>query len=265
MDALVKSIIDSESIAERVLQERDCIYTFLNPVSYLEAKRHVELFQQFEGIFADGKLMVDAIKILYGKSVIRRSFDMTSLADQLFHYASVNNSSIYVVASTIEEVEKTINEIKDRYPGIIIAGFRSGFFQDSAERENAINKLVGTEPDFLIIGMGAIKQERFLLEAKQQGFRGIGFTCGGFISQTASKGSEMDYYLKWVDKYNLRFLYRMYKEPHTRKRYLKAGILFPIAMIASRLKGGIRQSGGGNIRIAIRVLLPVKNQLRRAA
>ena len=49
--------------------------------------------------------------------------------------------------------------------------------------------------------------------------------------------NEINYYPKWIDKYNLRFLYRMYKEPHTRMRYLKAGIIFPLRFVWERLTG----------------------------
>ena len=78
-------------------------------------------------------------------------------------------------------------------------------------------------------------QEQFLLKVKNAGFDGIGFTCGGFIHQTAK--DEIDYYPGWVDRMNLRFLYRMYKEKHTRKRYLQAALLFPARFIAERLFG----------------------------
>ena len=46
--------------------------------------------------------------------------------------------------------------------------------------------------------------------------------------------NEIDYYPKWIDNLNLRFIYRMYKEKHTRKRYLTAAFIFPIRFIAER-------------------------------
>ena len=58
-------------------------------------------------------------------------------------------------------------------------------------------------------------QEQFLIKVKRIGYQGIGFTCGGFIHQTSK--NEIDYYPAWIDKINLRFIYRMYKEKHTRK------------------------------------------------
>ena len=83
--------------------------------------------------------------------------------------------------------------------------------------------------------MGALMQEKFLLKVKDAGYQGIGFTCGGFIHQTSK--NEIDYYPAWVDKTNLCFLYRMWKEPHTRKRYLMAGFLFPARFIAEKIFG----------------------------
>lgn len=83
--------------------------------------------------------------------------------------------------------------------------------------------------------MGILMQERFLLKVKEAGFKGIGFTCGGFIHQTAK--NEIDYYPEWVNRMNVRFVYRMYKEPHTRKRYLQAALVFPARFICERIFG----------------------------
>lgn len=74
-----------------------------------------------------------------------------------------------------------------------------------------------------------------MLKVKEAGFKGIGFTCGGFIHQTAK--NEIDYYPAWVNRMNVRFIYRMYKEPHTRKRYLQAALVFPARFIYERIFG----------------------------
>lgn len=233
---LANIIIDTEKFPfASVLSERGKAYTFLNPVSYLDALKNKDLFSQFDGIFADGSLLVAAIKLLYGKQVIRRSFDMTSVAPQLFEYAQQNQKSIYIVASKQEQVEKAVNIYKERYPEINIIGYRNGYFTNEEEKDEEAKHIVGMNPDFLIVGMGAIAQESFLLKVKEAGFKGIGFTCGGFIHQTAS--NMIDYYPAWIDRMNLRFLYRMYKEPHTRKRYIKAGLFFPVRFIWERFLG----------------------------
>ena len=233
---LVSKIISTESFSvNQIFENKGKAYTYLNPVSYLTALDNKELFSQLDGIFADGGLLVKAIKMVYGKQVTRRSFDMTSMAPELFSYAEENGETIYIVASKQEQVEKAMEIFRERYPKVKFAGYRNGYFASESEMDVEAKYIAKLNPDFLIVGMGALIQEKFLLKVKNAGYQGVGFTCGGFIHQTSK--NEIDYYPAWVDKTNLRFAYRMWKEPHTRKRYLMAGLLFPAKFIAERIFG----------------------------
>lgn len=233
---LIQKIIATESRNEFLfLQKKGMIYSFLNPVSYLDAMENKKLFTQMDGLFADGSLLVAAIRLCYGEKVGRYSFDMTSLAPKLLEYASKEGKSVYIVASAQDQVGKAVEIFKDRYKVLQIIGFRNGYFYSEAEKDEEAKHIAELNPDFLIVGMGVVIQEDFLLRVKKAGYRGIGFSCGGFIHQTAR--NEIDYYPAWIDRMNLRFLYRMYKEPHTRKRYLKAGLIFPIRFVWERFFG----------------------------
>lgn len=233
---LVSKIVQTEKESNNSFyNKKGNIYTFLNPVSYLTALKNKNLFAQFDGIFADGSLLVLAVLLLYRKKVVRRSFDMTSIAPKLLQYAEEKQKSLYIVASKQEQVERAIDIFKESYPNLIIAGYRNGYFSSEKEIEEEAIKIVKKKPDFVIIGMGILMQEKFLLKVKQAGFEGIGFTCGGFIHQTAK--NEINYYPAWVNRMNLRFIYRMYKEKHTRKRYLQAAFLFPAKFIWEKLFG----------------------------
>ena len=233
---LVSKILSTESFSvNQIFENKGKVYTYLNPVSYLTALDNKELFSQMDGIFADGGLLVKAIKLLYGKQVSRRSFDMTSMAPELFAYAAEHGKSVYIVASKQEQVGKAVEIFRERYPKMKFAGYRNGYFASEDEMNQEARYITELNPDFLIVGMGALMQEKFLLKVKCAGYQGIGFTCGGFIHQTSK--NEIDYYPAWVDKTNLRFVYRMWKEPHTRKRYLMAGLLFPAKFIAERIFG----------------------------
>ena len=160
---------------------------------------------------------------------------MTSMAPKLFSYAQEHGKTIYIVASKQEQVEAAVEIFRERYPKVKFAGYRNGYFSSESEMDDEAKRIVEVNPDFLIVGMGALMQEKFLLKVKNASFKGVGFTCGGFIHQTSK--NEIDYYPTWVDKTNLRFAYRMWKEPHTRKRYLMAGLLFPARFIAERIFG----------------------------
>lgn len=233
---LVNKILSTEKYSvNQIFESKGKVYTFLNPVSYLTALDNKELYGQMDGIFADGGLLVKAIKMLYGKSVKRRSFDMTSLAPIVFSFAAKNQKTVAIVATKQEMVEKAVKTLQGNYPGLNISYFRNGYFSSDAEMNAEAQKIVGLHPDILIVGMGVIKQEEFLLKVRDAGFQGIGYTCGGFIHQTAQ--DKVDYYPEWVDKHGLRFVYRMYKEPHTRKRYAKAAFVFPVKFLWEKVTG----------------------------
>lgn len=233
---LVNKIVSTESYSvNQIFETKGKVYTYLNPVSYLTALDNKELFGNMDGVFADGVLLVKAIKMVYGKVVTRRSFDMTSMAPELFAYAEKHGKTIYIVASKQEQVIKAVEIFRERYPKVKFAGYRNGYFPSEDEMNAEAKRICEVNPDFLIVGMGVLMQEKFLLKVKSAGFQGVGFTCGGFIHQTSK--NEIDYYPVWLDKSNLRFMYRMWKEPHTRKRYLMAGLLFPARFITERIFG----------------------------
>ena len=206
MDIVVNKIINTENKINSVFIDKGKIYTFLNPVSYLDAVNNRDLFSQFDGIFADGSLVIRAIKLLYQKKVEKREFDMSSMARSLFNYAIDNEKTIYIIASKQEEIENAIGKFKTKYPNLNIIGYRSGFFKDSQEYNATISKVISLSPDYLIVGMGAVKQEKFLLKTKNAGYNGIGFTCGAFITQTANYAEEVDFFPEWAVRYNVRFI-----------------------------------------------------------
>lgn len=236
MSPLVEKILSTDKMpVEEILKNGKGIYTFLNPVSYLDALKHKELFTSFDGIFADGGLLAKAIKLGYGETVKRRSFDMTSLAPIVFSYAAKTGKSVAIVATKQEMVEKAVANLEKSFQGMNIVYYRNGYFRDKQEMDDEAKKIASLHPDILIVGMGIIKQELFLLKVRNAGYQGIGFTCGGFIHQTSQDKAE--YYPDWVDKHGLRFVYRMYKEPHTRKRYAEAAFVFPVRFMLEKLMG----------------------------
>lgn len=245
MSQLISKILSTDKVSvEELLKSGKGIYTFLNPVSYLDALKHKDLFSAFDGIYADGGLLVKAIKITYGVIVKRRSFDMTSLAPIVFSYAAKTGRSVAIVATKQEMVEKAVVNLKNSFKGLNIVYYRNGYFKSEEEKDDEAKKIVSIHPGILIVGMGIVLQEQFLLKVKNAGYKGLGFTCGGFIHQTAQ--DKADYYPDWVDKYGLRFFYRMYKEPHTRSRYVKAAFVFPVKFLWEKMHS-YPQSGNSNV------------------
>ncbi|WFE72459.1 WecB/TagA/CpsF family glycosyltransferase [Halomonas sp. M1] len=217
-------------------EEKSQLVTFLNPYSYLIARKNIALIDRFHTICYDGFLLVLAMKCI-GKKCYRISFDMTSLAPVVFHDACENKKSIFFIGSEPGVAHEAIEKIKVEFPTLLVSGFRHGFFENSDDRDLFIKQLAEENPDIVIVGMGSPLQEKFLFDLSASGWRGLGFTCGGFLHQTASGGTQ--YYPKWMNYLNLRWLYRIFDEPKLIRRYLldypKFLLLFTYDVIISSL------------------------------
>ena len=192
------------------------LHSFVNPYSYLLLRKNKSLISDIDYFFCDGALMVVLLN-LFGLNVHRYSFDMTSLAPLVFEDSVEFNKSVYFIGSEPGIVEKSTKIFHEAYPKLNICGSRHGFFNSDSDKEQFIRQLFLINPDVVIVGMGTPFQEKFLIDLRKSGWNGVGFTCGGFLHQTAKKGIR--YYPKIMNQLNLRWLYRMYDEPKLIARY----------------------------------------------
>lgn len=208
------------------------IYTCINPYKYHMVRKNTETFMSMDGIFVDGILRCKFIRILFGTKVNRISFDMTSMAKDLFPLLEKNGQSIYFIGDEEKYIHKAVSVYHNFYPKINIKGCHSGFFKDEKDREDVIRFICNLSPDFTVVGMGGVIQEKFALDLKSAGYKGIVFTCGGFFHQSAEK---IEYYPNIINKLNLRAAYRMVKEG-TYKRLWHILLSFPIFFIFDIIK-----------------------------
>jgi len=197
------------------------LVSFVNPYSYCVI-RNLDLTQINEW-YVDGVVAVKVFRLL-GIDVRRASFDLTSLAPIVFKQAERSDLSVAILGAKPQEIINFEKFLIGKYPKLNLVYTRHGYFNNDAERVEAFESLCEVKPDIVVVGMGTPIQESTLIELREMGWSGTGFTCGGFIHQTASTGG--DYYPSWINKMNLRWLYRMWDEPKLIKRYFKYYPLF---------------------------------------
>ena len=200
------------------------VVSFLNPYSYLINKKNSS-FNHIDYLGIDGIFLVLLLRFSFNKKIKRSAFDNTSLAPILYSQAINNKESIYFIGSTEENIKSFVKTIIKAYPKLNILDYRNGYFSSSNERLDSINKIIELNPDYVIVGMGSPFQEEFTALLKMAGYKGVSFTCGGYIHQT-TKGFE--YFPKIFNILHLRWLYRIYDEPKLFKRYF---IFYPKSLV----------------------------------
>jgi N-acetylglucosaminyldiphosphoundecaprenol N-acetyl-beta-D-mannosaminyltransferase len=197
------------------------LITFLNPHSYTLAFKEAELFGGFDFIAPDGILLVFILNLLKAAAfkIKRFSCDMTSVVPYVFNIAIEGNLGVYFLGTDADSLKDTVAVVKTNFPRLNIAGFHDGYFSSKTHREETIESIVKTNPDIIFVGMGALLQERMALDLRVAGYIGAVYTCGGFLHQTKR---EINFYPQFIDKLNLRFFYRLYKEQGFLERSIKS-------------------------------------------
>ena len=207
-------LCEFESIKDSVNSKK--IYSFINLASiseiYKDSRSERDILYGF-----DGGLTCCLYFLLTGRKIKRSSFDFTSIAGGFFDVCEQESKRVYFVGGSSNEINVFVEKIKARYPSINIVGFDSGFHSEEGWCD-IYEKVSDLKPDLVVAGLGAGLQEDFLfgIRKKYKDFTGI--TCGGFIRQESA--SENDYYPKMLNFSGGRAVYRMFKEPHTVKRYM---------------------------------------------
>ena len=70
----------------------------------------------------------------------------------------------YFYGSTPETLQLLRKKVEERYPGVVISGMMSPPFREMTPQEDAqaVAEINATKPDFVWVGLGAPKQERWM-------------------------------------------------------------------------------------------------------
>jgi N-acetylglucosaminyldiphosphoundecaprenol N-acetyl-beta-D-mannosaminyltransferase len=208
--------------------------TFINPHSFHIVKHHTNYaanLAEFAFIFPDGIGIVWGLRHLTGINAERISFDTTSLALPVLKRASRESRSVMLIGGRPGLAAQAAGRLAEAVEGLRIAGAMDGFC-NYTEYEGAVR---AAKPDIIICGMGAPRQEELLVRLRRGGaWKGLGYTCGGYFDQL-QKG--LNYYPLLINKLNLRWLYRMIKEPRRLcRRYVVEYQQYAVTLASHSLK-----------------------------
>lgn len=131
----------------------------------------------------------------------------------------------YFYGSTKQTLDALEQNIREQYPKLKIVGTCSPPFRKLTEEEDArvIEEINAAKPDFVWVGLGAPKQERWMYEHRGKinaVMLGVG-AAFDFHAGTAKRAP------KWMQECYLEWLYRLIQDPkRLLKRYVRSNAQF---------------------------------------
>lgn len=214
--------------------DKSKIHTIYTPNSeiMMAAQRDPQLkaiLCQGDMVVADGAGVVLASRML-GLNLPEKvsGFD---LVKNILKTSTNKEVSFFLFGGKPGIAEAAGEKILRSYPGIRIAGSHNGYFSEE-EEDAIIEKINSSNADFLLVALGAPKQEKWINEHKDRLKVKVCIGVGGTLDVLSGKTKLAPEFFR---KNGLEWMYRLYKEPWRFKRMLDLP-RFMFLVISHKLK-----------------------------
>lgn len=191
-------------------------------------KNFKDVLNQGELVVPDGIGVVIASKLL--KTPLKERVAGYDLVLQVFEKMQDQGLRVYFLGSSPGVAALAAKKIKSKYKGLRIVGTRNGYFMKEEEK-TIVEEINQREPDILLVGLGAPKQERFIHQYQEVLKAKVCIGVGGALDGFSGRIKRAP---KWMIRLNLEWLYRLLKQPKRFVRYLQLP-LFLCKVIKKRL------------------------------
>ena len=189
----------------------------INPEKVMKAQHDAELrsFIEHAGLrIADGVGIVLASRLRGGQ--VKNRVTGVDLMLLLIGEAARRNWRIFLCGARPEVNEEAATELSRRFPSLVIAGRRDGYFKPE-EAEGVADEIARCRSDLLFVALGSPAQERFLLEWGERTGAKVRMGVGGSFDVLAGRVPRAPAIMR---RMGLEWLYRLYREPWRFRRML---------------------------------------------
>lgn len=150
------------------------------------------------------------------------------LMQNLIELSASKGYRVYFFGAKEEIVSKVVEIYKTKYPDLIVAGYRNGYYSD--ENEEAIaDDIKKSEADILFVAMGSPKKEIFLNKYSEQLQVPFTMGVGGSFDVVAGKVKRAPV---WMQNLDSEWIFRLIQEPRRMwKRYFITNSIFLLMLI----------------------------------
>ena len=194
-------------------------------------------------LLADGQSVIWASRIL-GRPLPERIAGI-DLFERLLEVADRDELTVYFLGARPEVLEKLLRAVRDRFPGLVVAGSRNGYFTEEEAAEVAMT-ITRSGADMLFLGMPSPKKEIFLARygdsLRVPLLHGVGgsFDVLAGITRRAPEAWQ---------RLGFEWAYRLLQEPgRLWNRYLITNTAFIVLTVKERFRPTTPYAAGGKPR-----------------
>lgn len=208
----------SDKIMEYI-EAKDRVATVFTPNSEIimmayRDEKFKDLLNSSDMLTADGIGVVYASKIV--KNPISERCAGYDIACMVLEKLSSKGGSVYLFGSKPGVAETAGKNICGKYPGIRIAGYSDGYFDDEKEK-TIITNINRANPDLVFVCLGAPKQEKWIASHRDELPNAVYMGIGGSLDVFAGTVKRAP---EFYTKHGIEWLYRLCKQPSRFMRML---------------------------------------------
>ena len=216
----------------------DCVNLAHRNAEYRETVRTADL------AFADGIGMRLAGFVL--RRPVRDNVNGTDLFPKLCETLVGGGKRIFLLGARPGTAERLTAWIADRYPGIVVAGCRDGYFPP-AEEADVLGQVRRSRSDLLLVAFGAPRQDVWIARHLPELGVNVAIGVGGLFDFFSGRIPRAPL---WLRRLGMEWCYRLYQEPRRLgRRYLLGNPVFLARVVRERIAGRNPKNGpnaGGN-------------------
>ena len=189
----------------------------LNPEMVMNTQHN----EQLRELIGTSRIITpDGISIVWAtrqfKDPVPERITGIDLMERLCAEAPSHSWRVFLLGAAPGVAEKAAENLRQKYPGIQIAGTHHGYFKDE-ESPQIVQTIKDSKTDLLFVGMGAPRQEFWIRQNMWPSGAKVSIGVGGSFDVISGMKKRAP---QWVIKLHIEWLYRLLCEPSRFKRQL---------------------------------------------
>ena len=164
-------------------------------------------------------VLPDGIGVIYGAKILgtplRAKLPGIDFASALMAQMGQEGKSVFLLGAKPGVADAAAEKMRERFPGLVIAGTNDGYFQDD---DPVVEKINAAQPDLLLVCLGAPKQEKWMAQYGAATGAKLLLGLGGSLDVFAGVAQRAP---EFYCKHNLEWFYRLIKNPSRAGRMMK--------------------------------------------